>query len=97
MIPLVWHGVTIGLVEVVDEADRVFTPGEVELCGDLARLVASAVYNAIAFERTRESSVRDPATGLHNRRFSTRSCRWSWPGLAARVRPSRSSCSTSTA
>jgi diguanylate cyclase (GGDEF)-like protein len=69
MIPLLWHDVSIGLVEVIDEGDRVFTPAEVDLCRDLARMAASAVYNAIAFERTRESSVRDPATGLHNRRF----------------------------
>lgn len=66
--PLLWNGRTIGLVEVVDARDRVFTPAEVGLCRELARLVAAAIYNAITYERTRETSLRDPATGLHNRR-----------------------------
>jgi diguanylate cyclase (GGDEF)-like protein len=68
MMPLLWNGLTIGLVEVVDRGDRVFTDEEIGLCAELARLAAAAIYNAMTFERTRETSLRDPATGLHNRR-----------------------------
>ena len=68
LIPLLWEGRTIGLMEVVDAGDRVFTAEEILVCGELGRLVASAVFNAITYERTRETSLRDPATGLHNRR-----------------------------
>jgi diguanylate cyclase (GGDEF)-like protein len=69
MLPLVTRGETIGLMEIVDVNDRAFTPQDVEFCQAVCDVVATALHNAMLYERARELALRDQLTGLHNRRF----------------------------
>ena len=68
MLPLVSQGETIGLLEVVDERDRSWDEDDVALIRALCDVVASAVRNAMLFDRVRELSMRDEVTELGNLR-----------------------------
>jgi diguanylate cyclase (GGDEF)-like protein len=68
MLPLVARGQTIGLMEIADVNDRPFTPQDIEFCQAVCDVVATAIYNAMLFEQTRELAMRDQLTGLYNRR-----------------------------
>jgi len=68
MLPLVARGQTIGLMEIADVHDRPFTAQDVEFCQAVCDVCATAIYNAMLFEQTRELAMRDQLTGLYNRR-----------------------------
>ncbi|HEU4449039.1 MAG TPA: sensor domain-containing diguanylate cyclase [Gaiellaceae bacterium] len=69
MLPLVARGETIGLMEVVDAADRSWDAADVEFCRALCDIVAIAIRNAMLFAELQESAARDTLTGLYNRRL----------------------------
>ena len=69
MLPLVARGETIGLMEVVDGADREWDPADVHFCRALCDIVAIAVRNAMLFAELQETAARDKLTGLYNRRL----------------------------
>ena len=69
MLPLVARGDTIGLLEIVDVEDRVWTRADVEFCRALCDIVAIAIRNAMLFAELQETAARDKLTGLYNRRL----------------------------
>jgi diguanylate cyclase (GGDEF)-like protein len=69
MLPLVARGDTIGLLEIVDQNDRVWDDADVEFCRALCDIVAIAVRNAVLFAELQETAARDKLTGLYNRRL----------------------------
>jgi diguanylate cyclase (GGDEF)-like protein len=69
MLPLVARGETIGLMEIVDVNDRVWSDDDVEFCRALCDIVAIAVRNAVLFAELQETAARDKLTGLYNRRL----------------------------
>jgi diguanylate cyclase (GGDEF)-like protein len=69
MLPLITGGETIGLMEVVDEADREFDVADVDFCQALCNVVAPAVQNAMLYREMKELAARDKLTGLYNRRL----------------------------
>jgi diguanylate cyclase (GGDEF)-like protein len=50
------------------DLDRPFTPQEQEVAGLLAGKVGLALANARLHQKTADAAIRDPLTGLHNRR-----------------------------
>lgn len=69
MVPLVARGETIGLMEVIDERERIFDAYDVDFCRALCDVVAVAVRNAMLYSQVQEMAVRDALTGLYNRRL----------------------------
>jgi diguanylate cyclase (GGDEF)-like protein len=69
MLPLVARGETIGLLEIVDVDDRVWSEADVEFCRALCDIVAIAIRNAMLFAELQETAARDKLTGLYNRRL----------------------------
>jgi diguanylate cyclase (GGDEF)-like protein len=69
MLPLVAHGETIGLMEVIDVQDRKFDKHDVDFCQALCDVVAIAVRNAMLYAEMQELAARDKLTGLYNRRL----------------------------
>jgi diguanylate cyclase (GGDEF)-like protein len=69
MLPLVVPGETVGLLEVLDEADHSFPLDEVQFWEGLAGIVAIALRNASLFAETQRLATKDPLTGLGNRAF----------------------------
>ena len=69
MLPLVARGETIGLMEIVDERDRVWDEPDVEFCRALCDIVATSIRNAVLFAELQETAARDKLTGLYNRRL----------------------------
>jgi diguanylate cyclase (GGDEF)-like protein len=67
MLPLVARGRSIGLMEIVDTADREFEPHDVEFCQALCDVVATAIHNAQLYEQVKEMAMRDGVTQLYNR------------------------------
>ena len=69
MLPLVLRGLTIGMMEVIDTADREFDAADVDFCQALCNVVAPAVQNAMLYQQMTELAARDKLTGLYNRRL----------------------------
>jgi len=69
MLPLISRGETIGMMEVIDTADREFDAADVDFCQALCDVVAPAVQNAMLYAEMKELAARDKLTGLYNRRL----------------------------
>jgi diguanylate cyclase (GGDEF)-like protein len=69
MLPLVARGETIGLMEIVDTADRSFAAEDVEFCRAMCDVLAVAIRNAALFAEMQELAERDTLTGVYNRRL----------------------------
>jgi diguanylate cyclase (GGDEF)-like protein/putative nucleotidyltransferase with HDIG domain len=67
--PLVHDGALVGTLALYCEEDRGYTVDEVRLLETISHHTATAVHNALAFERTQESALTDSLTGLPNSRY----------------------------
>lgn len=59
----------IGTLALYCEEDRGYSADEVRLLETISRHTATAIHNALAFERTQESALTDNLTGLPNSRY----------------------------
>jgi len=69
MLPLVAHGETIGLMELIDDHDRSWDDTDVEFCRALCDIVAASLRNALLYAEMQDMAARDKLTGLYNRRL----------------------------
>ena len=67
--PLMAEGKTLGTINLYHTEQDVFTEDDLRVLNIIANQAGTAIMNAQIFERTRESAIRDPLTGLHNSRF----------------------------
>jgi len=67
--PLVHDESLIGTLALYCEEDRGYSTDEVRLLETISHHTASAVHNALVFERTQESALTDNLTGLPNSRY----------------------------
>jgi|GEM_PF-629758 len=67
-IPLIAHGNTIGIMH-FDMGDTAFDQETMQLAFTVAEHLGLALANLNLQEKLREQAVRDPLTGLHNRRY----------------------------
>jgi diguanylate cyclase (GGDEF)-like protein len=66
---LTTRGNDIGFVTLMRPADEEFAPQQIDLLGLLGDQLAIAVQNARDYREKLEQAIRDPLTGLYNRRF----------------------------
>jgi len=69
VVPIVSFGELVGTINVYDVCSRAFSSDDLRMLMFVAHQAALAVQNARAFEKARESALRDPLTNLHNGRF----------------------------
>ncbi|MEK6324794.1 MAG: HD domain-containing phosphohydrolase [Acidobacteriota bacterium] len=67
--PLEHHDSLVGTLALYCEEDRGYSADEVRLLETISHHTATAVHNALAFERTQESALTDNLTGLPNSRY----------------------------
>lgn len=67
--PLERDETMVGTLALYCEEDRGYSADEVRLLETISRHTATAVHNALAFERTKESALTDNLTGLPNSRY----------------------------
>jgi diguanylate cyclase (GGDEF)-like protein len=67
--PLEHDNILIGTLALYCEEDRGYSVDEIRLLETISRHTATAVHNALAFERTQESALTDNLTGLPNSRY----------------------------
>src|SRR5262249_296895 len=67
--PLMRDELLVGALALYSEEDRGYTADEVRLLETISSHAATAVYNALAFERSQESALTDNLTGLPNSRY----------------------------
>ena len=67
-VPLWSRGVPLGALVVADRRERQFSADELDLLSAIGNEIAVGIENATLLERTRELSLTDELTGLHNRR-----------------------------
>ena len=67
--PLEHDDSLVGTLALYCEEDRGYSPDEVRLLETISHHTATAVHNALAFERTQESALTDNLTGLPNSRY----------------------------
>jgi diguanylate cyclase (GGDEF)-like protein len=68
-VPMMAHGETLGLLYVEGGVAEPWSDSERRLARTLAEQAALALANLTLREKLRLQSVRDPLTGLHNRRY----------------------------
>jgi diguanylate cyclase (GGDEF)-like protein/putative nucleotidyltransferase with HDIG domain len=66
--PLVREDGAFGAITLYSTSRATYTTEHVRLLETVARHASSALHNALVFERTRESALTDPLTGLQNAR-----------------------------
>jgi diguanylate cyclase (GGDEF)-like protein/putative nucleotidyltransferase with HDIG domain len=67
--PLEHDNTLVGTLALYSEEDRGYSADEVRLLETISHHTATAVRNALAFERTQESALTDSLTGLPNSRY----------------------------
>lgn len=67
--PLVHESETVGALALYGEEESGYTTDEVRVLETVASHAATAIHNAVAFERTQESALTDSLTGLPNSRY----------------------------
>jgi diguanylate cyclase (GGDEF)-like protein len=67
--PLAADDVILGTINLYHTEADGFTEDDLRVLNIIANQAAMAIMNAQIFERTRESAIRDPLTGLHNSRY----------------------------
>jgi diguanylate cyclase (GGDEF)-like protein/putative nucleotidyltransferase with HDIG domain len=67
--PLEHDNSLVGMLALYYEEDRGYSPDEVRVLETISHHTATAVHNALAFERTQESALTDNLTGLQNSRY----------------------------
>lgn len=69
VLPLVREDTLIGALALYFEEERTYSADEIRLLETISGHAATAVFNALAFERTQESALTDNLTGLPNSRY----------------------------
>ncbi|MEN3334613.1 MAG: hypothetical protein V7641_3978 [Blastocatellia bacterium] len=67
--PLLHDAETVGALALYCEEDSGYSTDELRLLETIAAHAATAIHNALAFERTQESALTDNLTGLPNSRY----------------------------
>jgi diguanylate cyclase (GGDEF)-like protein len=67
--PICSFGQLLGTINLYDDSAHAFSRDDLRTLTFVASTAALAIQNASAFEQVRDSSVRDPLTGLHNGRY----------------------------
>jgi diguanylate cyclase (GGDEF)-like protein/putative nucleotidyltransferase with HDIG domain len=67
--PLLHEAETVGALALYCEEDSGYSTDELRLLETIAAHAATAIHNALAFERTQESALTDNLTGLPNSRY----------------------------
>jgi diguanylate cyclase (GGDEF)-like protein/PAS domain S-box-containing protein len=69
LVPLISHERVIGMMALdYTDADREFTPEQIELAQTIGGQVAVSIENAQLYARTQQLAITDSLTGLYNRR-----------------------------
>lgn len=68
IVPILSLGQAIGAIALYDMSLNTFSTDSRHLLTSIADRAALAILNACAFEQVRDSSMKDPLTGLHNTR-----------------------------
>jgi diguanylate cyclase (GGDEF)-like protein/putative nucleotidyltransferase with HDIG domain len=67
--PLIKSGSLVGVIALYSEEPRGYSADEMRLLNTIGGHAAAAIYNALRFERTKESALTDGLTGLPNPRY----------------------------
>jgi diguanylate cyclase (GGDEF)-like protein len=69
ILPLLYRDDLVGVLALYDVKERNRAPDEVRVLEAISLHAATAIHNALAFERTKESALTDQLTGLPNSRY----------------------------
>lgn len=69
VVPIVMFGTVLGTINLYDDGARSFSQEDVQTLMSVASRAALAIQNASAFERVRDSAMKDCVTGLYNGRY----------------------------
>lgn len=67
--PIISFGKVLGTINLYDVSPHAFSEDDLRMLTFVAGRAALAIQNASAFEKVRDSAMRDPVTGLHNARY----------------------------
>jgi diguanylate cyclase (GGDEF)-like protein/putative nucleotidyltransferase with HDIG domain len=69
IVPLRTEEGILGTINIYHTQESVFSQDDLQVLDVISKQAGTAIQNAVLFENTRESSMRDLLTGLHNSRF----------------------------
>ena len=86
-IPLKYGDTLLGLLNVESRKEGAFEPQDVLLLNTLADLLATALHNALVFQKMQQQSITDSLTGIKTRRFFLEALQSEWKRASRSGRP----------
>ncbi|MGQ9456547.1 MAG: diguanylate cyclase [Armatimonadota bacterium] len=69
VVPMIYFGKLIGTLNLYDDSPDTFSKNDLATVESIASRAALSIHNALVFQSVRESSMKDPLTGLYNCRY----------------------------
>ncbi len=86
-IPIVYGETMMGVLNVESKTEGAFAQQEVLILRTLADLLATALHNALVFQKMQQQSITDGLTGIKTRRFFLESVQAEWKRASRSGRP----------
>jgi diguanylate cyclase (GGDEF)-like protein len=86
-IPLSYGDRLLGVLNVESQNEDAFTPADVLVMNTLADLVATALHNALVFQKLQQQSITDGLTQVKTRRFFSEALSSEWKRASRSGRP----------
>lgn len=86
-IPIAYGDTTLGVLNVESRREKAFLQQEVLILRTLADLLATALHNALIFQKMQQQSITDGLTGLKTRRFFLEGLQSEWKRASRNGRP----------
>ncbi len=86
-IPLTYGETLLGVLNVESLAENAFPEQEVLILRTLADLLATALHNALVFQKMQQQAITDSLTGIKTRRFFLESVQAEWKRASRSGRP----------
>lgn len=69
VVPMIHFGKLIGTLNLYDDSPGTFSKDDLATVESIASRAALSIHNALVFQSVRDSSMKDPLTGLYNSRY----------------------------
>jgi diguanylate cyclase (GGDEF)-like protein len=86
-LPIRYGETFMGVLNIESQRENAFTPQDVLILNTLADLLATALHNALVFQKLQQQSITDGLTGIKTRRFFAEALSSEWKRASRSGRP----------
>jgi len=85
--PISYGDTMLGVLNVESRREKAFLPQEILILRTLADLLATALHNALVFQKMQQQAITDSLTGIKTRRFFIEALQSEWKRASRNGRP----------